>query len=108
MIVVVSRFLLRKRFSGITLWPFVVLRNRGLKSDAVFLNHEKIHLRQQAELLVLPFYVWYVIEFVIRLFQYKNRHQAYRNISFEREAHTNEKDLQYLSRRSFWSFINYL
>jgi hypothetical protein len=31
--------------------------------DKVFVNHEKIHLRQQLELLVLPFYVWYIIEF---------------------------------------------
>lgn len=33
--------------------------------------------------------------------QYKNHYQAYRNISFEREAFTNKKDLDYLKKRSF-------
>lgn len=108
MILIVNRFLLRKGFNGITLWPFVVLRKKELKADARFLQHERIHLWQQAELLVLFFYVWYVIEFLVRWFQYKNRHTAYRNISFEREAYANEKDLDYLKSRSFWRFLRYV
>lgn len=108
MIFIVSTFLVRKGFNGVTVWPFIIARKKHLKMDAVFVNHEKIHLRQQAELLVLPFYVWYSLEFVFRIFQYKNRHTAYRNISFEREAYANEKDLAYLKARSFWSFVNYL
>ena len=72
------------------------------------LNHERIHLRQQAELLVVFFYVWYGLEYLIRLIQYRNRHEAYKNISFEREAYANEKDLDYLKRRSFWEFLKYI
>ncbi|MCW8981905.1 MAG: hypothetical protein OQJ83_11015 [Altibacter sp.] len=108
MIVVVNRFLLRKSFSGITLWPFIILKHSGLRKDLVFLNHERIHFRQQTELLVLPFYVWYMLEYVIRLLQYKDRYKAYKNISFEREAYTHEKDLDYLKKRSFWRFIYFL
>ncbi len=108
MIVVINRFLLRKGFNGITLWPFIILRKKEMRSDTCMLNHERIHLRQQLELLVFPFYVWYVIEYVIRLLQYKNRQQAYRNISFEREAYTHEKDLDYLKKRSFWFFFNFI
>lgn len=108
MILIVNRFLLRKGFNGITLWPFVVLRKKELKTDARFLHHERIHLRQQAELLVLFFYVWYGVEFLVRWFQYKNRHLAYRNISFEREAYANEKDLAYIKKRPFWSFLSFL
>jgi len=72
------------------------------------INHEKIHIRQQLELLVVPFFLWYGIEFLIRWLQHKNRFVAYRNISFEREAYANEKDLGYLKRRSFWKFYSYL
>jgi len=72
------------------------------------MNHERIHLRQQLELLVVFFYVWYVLEYVLRLLQYKNKHKAYKYISFEREAYGNEKDLQHLQRRSFWRFLKYL
>jgi len=107
MIVLVSRFFLRKKFTGMTLWPFVILRNGELKEDIILMNHERIHLRQQLELLVIPFFVFYGIEFLVRLFQYRNRYEAYKNISFEREAYANEEDLPYLKRRSFWSFIGY-
>lgn len=108
MIVRVNRFLLRKGISGMALWPFVLVRNAALKQDLVFLNHEKIHLRQQLELLILPFYLWYVLEFGFRFLKYGNGREAYRNISFEREAYQNEKDLQYLNRRPFWSFLKYV
>lgn len=107
MILLVNRFFLRKNILGLTLWPFVILKYKELRSDKVFLNHERIHLRQQLELLVLLFYIWYLIEFIIRLIQYKNRNLAYRNISFEREAYANEKDLDYLKRRSFFGFIKF-
>lgn len=108
MIVLVNRFLLRKKFSGITLWPFIILKNKKLKEDLIIINHERIHLRQQAELLVVFFYVWYVIEFLIRLIQYKSRFKAYRNISFEREAYLHEKDLDYLKKRPFWNFSKFV
>ena len=98
MIVLVNRFLLRKKFVGLALWPFLILKDRALKADVVFMNHERIHLRQQVELLVLPFYVWYGVEYIIRLLQYRNRHKAYRNISFEREAYEKEEAILYLTR----------
>ncbi|MBZ0327012.1 MAG: hypothetical protein K8F54_05360 [Altibacter sp.] len=108
MIVLVNRLLLRKRFLGITLWPFIILKEKFLKEDKVFMNHERIHFRQQAELLVLPFYLWYGIEFLLRWLQYKDRYQAYRNICFEREAYANEKDPDYLKKRSFWRFVRFI
>ncbi|WP_062052816.1 hypothetical protein [Aquimarina longa] len=106
--IVVNKYLIGRHFVGIALWPFIVINNSYLKNDEVFINHEKIHLRQQAELLVIPFYGFYLIEYVIRLIQYRNSHQAYRNISFEREAYVNEDDLYYLKVRKPWSFIKYL
>ena len=93
---------------GMALWPFIILQNKSFLSDTVFINHEKIHLRQQAEMLIVFFYIWYVFEFLLRWIQFKNRYQAYKNISFEREAYTNEKDLDYLKKRSFWGFTKYL
>jgi len=74
----------------------------------VFINHEKIHFRQQLELLILPFYIWYFFEFMIRIVQFKDGKKAYRTISFEREAYENEKDLNYLKSRSFWNFCKFI
>ncbi len=108
MFLIVNKYLLRKRFVGVTLWPFIVMKDRALENDVVFINHERIHFRQQRELLVLPFYIWYGLEFLVRLLQYKDRYKAYRNISFEREAYTNELDLDYLKRRSAWTFLRFV
>ena len=108
MIVWVNKVLLRKGISGMALWPVILVREAALKSDAVFMNHERIHLRQQLEMLVIPFYLWYVTEYGVRYFQYKNARLAYRNISFEREAYSNEGDPTYLKKRSFWRFLTYL
>lgn len=108
MFVIVSKYLIPKGFRGITLFPFIVVSEQDLKQNPIMINHEKIHIRQQAELLIVPFFVWYGIEYLVRLFIYKDKHKAYRNISFEREAYSNEKDLNYLKRRPFCKFISFI
>jgi len=97
-----------KGYRGITLYPFIILRDKSFKDDVVLVNHEKIHLKQQLELLILPFYLWYMLEFLIRLLIYRHWNLAYRNISFEREAYAKENDLNYLKLRPFWSFLKYI
>jgi hypothetical protein len=108
MIVLVFKYLIPKGFRGFTFYPFVFLSDKKDKEHKALLNHEKIHIKQQLELLVVFFFIWYGIEFLIRLVQYKNRREAYYNISFEREAYTKEKDLDYLKQRSFWNFLKYV
>ena len=108
MIVVVAKYLIPKGFAGITLWPFVLLATEKDRRNPVTIFHERIHLQQQIEMLVLPFFVWYAVEFVIRLLQYRNTHLAYRNISFEREAYANEKSPGYLRSRAFWGFLSWM
>ena len=103
----ISKYIVPKGYTGVALFPFVFLKYIALKNDEVLINHEKIHLRQQLELLVLPFYILYFTEFLYRCLQYRSRSKAYRNISFEREAYTNEKDLNYLKSRSFYRFLKY-
>ncbi|HSP11098.1 MAG TPA: hypothetical protein VLO29_01120 [Salegentibacter sp.] len=108
MILIVNKYLLGKQFKGVSIWPFVILKSRELKDDQYLINHEKIHLRQQIELFVLPFYIWYLIEYLFRLFQYKDSFLAYKNISFEREAYTQEMKEGYLQERKFWAFLQFL
>ena len=108
MFLIVNKYLVPEGYRGLTAFPFVFVKHNVDKEDMIFLNHEKIHLRQQLELLVLPFFIWYFIEYLVRLVQYKNTDLAYRNISFEREAYANELNLAYLRKRSFLRFLNYL
>ena len=105
--ILISKYLVPKGYTGLTIYPFVFLKHRRLKADMTLINHERIHLRQQLELLVIPFYIMYVTEFLIRLLQYRGWKRAYRNISFERECYLNETNLDYLKTRKFWAFTNY-
>ena len=104
---------LGKNTIGLTLYPFIFLKKSWVdkvSEDRLkkTINHEKIHIYQQLELLIIPFYIWYVLEFVLRLFSLSNFDKAYRNISFEREAYGNEKNEEYLTGRKFWNFRHYL
>lgn len=105
--ILVSRWIFGRKFVALAFWPFIILREGHLKTNKVLLNHEKIHLRQQMELLLFPFYLLYISEWLIRSLIYLDRKKAYRNISFEREAFYNEENLQYLPSRSTFSFIKY-
>lgn len=76
--------------------------------DKYVINHERIHTEQMKELLFIPFYILYVVEWLIRLVQYRNCDQAYRNISFEREAYYHGHDLCYLNHRRRYTFLRFL
>ena len=108
MFLIVAKYLIPKGYRGMAVFPFVVLKYDFDKSNQVFVNHERIHLKQQIELLIIPFFVWYFLEYLFRLVQYKNKDLAYRNISFEREAYAKETDLDYLKKRSFFQFMDYI
>ena len=98
---------LNANVNAIALFPFILLRKDAMRNDEVLLNHERIHLRQQAELLILPFYVLYLLNYLINLARYNKHYQAYCNISFEREAYDQEKDMGYLSRRKWYNWLAY-
>jgi len=106
--ILVSKYLIPKGYSGLTIYPFVFLKCSASKVDEVLINHERIHLKQQLEMFILPFYVFYVLEFFVRYIQFKSWYLAYVNISFERESYHNEANLNYLNERRPWNFLKYL
>lgn len=84
-------------------YPIVLLRNRNLLSNQTLVRHEQIHLKQQLELLILPFYLIYLVEFGVGFAKHRNWQKAYRSISFEKEAFANEADNNYLKDRGFYA-----
>lgn len=89
----------RRGFAAMNLFGLLFVR-KGVILDPVILNHERIHTRQQLELLFLPFLLVYLGEWQFRwLTNGFNGLKAYRSISFEREAYDHQNDLTYLSRR---------
>ena len=79
------------------LYPFILV-NPKKKMGPVLLNHERIHHRQQLEMLIIPFYIVYLVELVWK---------GYRNISFEKEAYDNESNLEYLRQRKPFTWTRY-
>ena len=131
-------FLLRTRFlplapyCALTIGPLLLIR-RGAKLTPSLLRHEQIHWRQCRELLVFGFYIWYLLEWMLRLIEEAFRpsdfpssfssrpdaartgrglsalsQRAYFRISFEREAYTHQSDYRYLPERPLWAFRKYL
>lgn len=97
-----------KGFAAINLFGIIIGRKEYGDLSKYELNHEKIHSRQIVELLWVFFYLLYFIEWLVRLIQYRNRLTAYYNISFEREAYSNDKNLNYLEDRRWYAFVNYV
>ncbi len=106
--ILINKYFFYKNYVGLSLWPFIILKERSLTNDDVLINHERIHLQQQLELFIVFFYIWYLTEWIIKCAWYFNGYKAYRNISFEREAYYHESDSHYLTRRGRFRFIQYL
>ena len=118
-------------FKAINLFGVLFARKKARLSN-VDINHETIHSKQIVEVMlasllitipiaifwlwwigltltVCSYYIWYIVEFLFKLFRKgASMNSAYKNISFEREAYQNEKDLTYLDNRKLFSFIKYI
>ena len=90
------------------LFPCIIFREKSFQHDSIIMNHELIHHRQQTELLIIPFYFFYLVNYLINRIKYRSHHEAYRNIIFEREAYANDNNLQYLRSRKLWAFVKFI
>lgn len=93
-----------KGFLAINLFGILFVRDNAEISERT-IRHESIHTRQMQELLYIVFYLIYIIEWFVRLFMIGN---AYRNISFEKEAYENQDNESYLKERKSFAWAKYL
>ena len=105
--VVKNRFIPPIGFSYVNLFGVLFTRRDRLISS-VELNHEQIHTEQMKEMLYVFFYLWYLIEWFVRLIMLRDSHKAYRSISFEQEAYSNQENLTYLEGRKRYRWLSYL
>lgn len=87
-----------KNVEGITLFPFGIFIREDIP-DKVTINHEMIHIKQQKEMLVIPFYLLYLIEYLFK---------GYYSISFEIEAYLNQDNFEYLKTRKHYCWIKWI
>ncbi len=95
-------------------------------------NHECTHARQWVEMAVaigtviwilllcfdlsawwlvlagLAFYLWYGVEWLVRAVRLKDAGRAYKTVSFEREAYSNEDDPNYIENSNYFAWVKYL
>lgn len=88
-----------KGFAAINLFGVIFARKEATITEAV-LRHEEIHTAQMRELFYVGFYILYFLEWLFRLVrQTYTGENAYRYISFEREAFTHAGKRNYLATR---------
>ena len=102
--VIYNKIIPFKQFKCINLFGLLFVRKGCFMSEKDF-NHEAIHTAQMKEMLYVFFYIWYFVEWIIRLFRKGN---AYRNLGFEKEAYSNDDNLSYLDIRPMFAWWKYL
>ena len=90
---------------AITLYPLIILNE--VCDHPVIINHEKIHLRQQRELWIIPFYVLYILYWLRGKVQGMTNQNAYMSIPFEKEAYKFQDDFDYLSNRKPYAWRDF-
>lgn len=127
----IARNLLFKGYQTITLAAWVCTKCKSKEEMPQWMrNHECTHARQWVECMLasgvliwalvlfanisawwfalafLSFYILYVLEYLIKLPFYG--YNAYRNISFEREAYASQNDNSYLENGDYFEWVKYI
>lgn len=91
-------------FAAINLFGVVFARKEAYPLTPTQMRHERIHTAQMYELLFLGFYIAYFVEWLFRLVKQRYTGQdAYRSISFEREAYAKQGKVTYLEQRKHYA-----
>ncbi len=104
MIIIRNKYLPFQHFAAINLCGVLFCHHDIYLSERL-INHERIHTAQMLEMGVIFFYMWYVVEWLVKLLGKGN---AYLRISFEREAYRHEADKQYLQKRRHFAWWKYM
>lgn len=107
MIKIVNKYIPFKGYKSVMLLGFLFIR-RPYKLNRYEYNHERIHLCQMFETLIIPYYGLYIINFLVNLARFRNWRKAYKSVAFEQEAYSNMNNLKYLRKRNVWAWLKYI
>ena len=127
----IARTFLWKDYDTITLAAWVCTKYKSKEEMPQWIrNHECTHAKQWVECMILSgiiiwalvvfvgisslwfclsffmFYVIYVLEYLIKLIIYGS--EAYWNISFEKEAYTNQFNNNYMENSDYFEWVKYI
>lgn len=131
----VAKVFLSPSYKAITLVYNSFFKHKVEECKPDDINHERIHQVQQIECSIVGlvlgiilwlsfgisfwwvvalifgfFYLWYVIEYLIILCfaKWNKQNERYHDVSFEEEAHNNDKNPSYLEDRKPFAWIKYI
>lgn len=94
---------------GVTIFPFIFVRDEKILNDEGYINHESIHIYQYIETLWFGLVIITSIQYIYaRYIKKMPKSQAYYFLSGEQEAHQNGKNRNYLKERKWLSYYKYL
>jgi len=98
-------------FVAVSFAIFIFFKDKKInfkdKITEIIWRHEMIHYRQQKEMYFIGHWIMYIFFYFQGLYKYKNKHKAYKENPFEREAYANQKDPIYLVKRKKYSWKKY-
>jgi len=98
-----------KPMMGTAVFPcFIFLRNLTHPMTQQWLNHEKIHIRQNMETLCVAFVIAKLEFLFARIFLHYSKSDANRFESIEQEAYLNQHNRDYLKHRKIFSSFKYI
>lgn len=107
MLIIYNKILPPSGYRAINLFGIIFARGSKPLSTRT-ITHETIHTKQMLETLVVGFYIWYLLEFLIKLLICFNWDRAYRSISFEQEAFDYDNWPYWPKRRRHWTWWTYV
>ena len=106
--IIKNKFIPFKGYKLMNFFGVIFQRNDVVVTETEY-NHEKIHLKQMQEMLWIPFYLWYGLEYLCIMLSCKWNKQSdkYHDVSFEEEAHNNDDNYTYPETRKHYSWLKY-
>lgn len=129
MIVIKNKFIPFGVYTTMNLFGIIITKT---KLNDKIINHERIHTMQMLEVAIVvaciisalivfadisawwlliscpTYYIWYVIEYMWIRIMHDKQVCAYKDVSFEEEAHANDDNLDYIKNRKLFTWIKYL
>ena len=104
-----------KGYYGICLFDNLIIReeyrDKPIKQSTI--NHESIHASQARDFGIgfcgyFIFYLWYLLEWLLKLPWKLLKYDPYMSIGFEQEAYNRDVDPNYLKNRKRFAWVKYI
>jgi hypothetical protein len=106
-IIIFTRGRIFRYYTGFSFFIFIWISRLETQKDRL-IRHERIHFKQQLELIFVLHWLLYAVFYLISRIKGQRHYIAYRYNPFELEAYENDLDMEYLKKRKWFSWVKYI